>query len=132
MGFVLDIAKAGATRAQGKIAAREAETAAKQEELLAVAREADRKERLARVMASQNASAGSRGVAAFEGSPLTILQEDIRREGEATQRDEFMTKLNAMTLRSKGLIAKKQAAAGAFIGLLSDIQKRAERSRSGG
>ncbi len=68
-------------------ARQEGEFAAKQENLAAVQREADRKERLARAMASQTASAGSRGVAVFEGSPLSVLQEDVRREEEATERD---------------------------------------------
>ena len=69
-------------------------------------------------MASQNARAGASGIAAFEGSPLTILQADIEREEVATQRDIFSTELEAFTQRSRGSIAQKQARSESFVGLL--------------
>lgn len=127
MGIVADVASFGATRSQGKIAQLQAETQAKQEEAAGVAREKDRKSRLAEALASQNAGAGAKGIAAFEGSPLTIMQEDISREAEATQRDEFQTKLRAMTLRAGGQIARRQATTAANIGLLTDIEKQATK-----
>ena len=101
----------------------EAETAARQEELGAVQRESDRKQALARALASQNAAAGAKGIMAFEGSPLSVLQADIEAEEEATQRDIYQSKLAAMTARARGSIAKKQAYTQSAIGLLGDTEK---------
>ncbi len=120
--------QASQTRQAGKIKQAEAETAAKQEELAVIQREADRKEDLARALASQNAGAGSKGIAAFEGSPLAILNEDIAREEEATQRDIFMSQLSTMTTRARGSIGRKTANATATIGLISDAGKIAASS----
>jgi hypothetical protein len=89
--------QAGQQRAAGQVQAEEFEILAKQEELGAVQREADRKRRLSEALSTQVASAGARGIAAFEGSPLTILKEDIRTERTATQRDKFQTRLSALT-----------------------------------
>ena len=65
IGLGLTAASTASQYAQSRNAAtaarQEGEFAAKQENLAAVQREADRKERLARAMASQTASAGSRG-----------------------------------------------------------------------
>lgn len=132
MGILLDIVQFQQTKAAGKIAQGEAEVAAKQEELAAVQREGDRKNRLAEALASQNASAGARGVAAFEGSPLTILQEDIRREEKATERDVFQTKLSAMTTRARGSLARKQASTAANIGLLRSVEEKASKAATAG
>lgn len=132
MGIVADVASAGMQIEQGKIAAGQAEVSAKAEEAAGVSREADRKARLAEALASQNAAAGAGGVAAFEGSPLSVMQEDIRREETATERDVFQTKLRAMTLRAGGKVAKKQAKTGATLGLISDIESRATKAMSGG
>lgn len=119
MGVIADLAGVGETRAKGEIAAGELEVAAKSEEAAGVQREADRKARLSEALASQNASAGAGGIAAFEGSPLSVMQEDVRREFVATERDVFQTKLKAMTLRSRGKIAKIQARTSANIGLIT-------------
>ena len=129
MGILLDLATFSQTRAAGKIAEGEAKVAAKQEELAATSREVDRKERLAQAIASQNASAGAGGVAAFEGSPLTILKEDIRREEQATQRDVFQTNLRAATIRARGKIARTQARTAANIGLLRSIEEKAGKAQ---
>ena len=109
---------ANQTMAAGDIARGESKVQARQTELAATAREVDRKDRLASALASQNASAGARGIAAFEGSPLTILQADIEREEQATERDVFSTELEAFTQRSRGSIAQKQSRSQAFTGLL--------------
>lgn len=85
----------------------EADIAAKQAEVGVIQREADRKGRLIEALASQNAAAGAKGIAAFEGSPLTIMQEDIRREEVATERDKFSTDLGVMAKRFR---ASNQAA----------------------
>lgn len=132
MGVALDVAKFGMQRAQGDIARVEAETQAKAEEAAGVAREADRKQRLAEALASQNAAAGAKGIAAFEGSPLTIMKEDMRREAKATERDIFQTRLAAKTLRARGKIAQRQAKTGATIGLISDVESRVAKSMAQG
>ena len=110
----------------GRITAQESRIAAGQIELGAVQREADRKDRLAKAMASQNAAAGAKGIAAFEGSPLSILEADIRAEETATERDIFQTNLAALTTRVRGQIAKSSAARGATIGLIGDFSKLAQ------
>lgn len=90
------------TKKAARIEARDAEMAAQQIELEQVQREADRKERLARSMATTIASAGASGVAALEGSPLSVLQQSVRNEQRATQRDKYMSDLKAMTSRYRG------------------------------
>ncbi len=125
MGILADVASFGLQRAQGDIARGEAEVAAKSEEAAGVQREADRKSALAEALASQNAAAGTAGIAAFEGSPLSVMQEDIRRESVSTERDVFQTQLKAMTLRARGKIAQRQAKTGAALGLLTSVGKRA-------
>ena len=132
MGILADVATFGLQRAQGDIARGEAEVAAKSEEAAGVQREADRKGRLAEALASQNAAAGAGGIAAFEGSPLSVMQEDVRRESVATERDVFQTKLKALTLRARGVVAQKQAKTAATIGLITDIEERASKSAQAG
>lgn len=132
MGILLDVAQFAGERAKGDIARGEAEVQAKSEEAAGVAREADRKSRLAEALASQNASAGARGVAAFEGSPLSIMEEDIRRETVATERDVFQTQLAAKTLRARGKIAQRQAKTAANIGLLTSIESKGAKIATGG
>ena len=123
-----EILSFGATRAAGKIAQLESETAAKQEDLAATQREVDRKQRLAEALASQNAKAGAGGIAAFEGSPLTILQEDIRKADVAGERAALESRLKITSTLARGKIARKQANLQATIGLL----KAAEKAASGG
>ena len=117
--------QARATRKAGDIAAGESEIEAQQEELGAIQREADRKGDLARALASQTASAGARGLVAFSGSPLAILQEDIKAEEVATERDVFGSRLAALTTRKKGQVAKSTARTSATLGLLGDVGKLA-------
>lgn len=122
---VAALASARQQRHAGQIARGEAEVAAKAEEVAAVQREADRKSRLADALASQNASFAASNVAAFEGSPLAVMREDIRREELATQRDKFQTQLGAMTKRARGLITERQAKTGSNIGLIRFAAQRA-------
>lgn len=110
-------------RSAGKIAQREAEVGAKSEELAAIAREGDRKERLASALATQTARAGAGGISAFEGSPLSVLQESISAEETATERDVFQTRLSALTTRTRGQVARRQASARATTGLLGSAAK---------
>ena len=110
-------------RSSAKITEMESETAARQEELGATAREADRKSRLAEALASQNAQAAAGGIAAFEGSPLSILESDIATEKQATERDIFQSRIKAEALRSGGKIRAQQLRAGSALGLLGDLGK---------
>jgi len=77
----------------------QAEIAAQQQDLQVTQREADRKDRLATAMASQNAMAGASGISAFEGSPLTVLEDSMTRERTATQRDKFTTGMSSLAIR---------------------------------
>ena len=109
---------AGTQVKAGKDAARDAELSAQTEELAATQREGDRKERLAKAMATANAQAGASGIAAFEGSPLTILQESIKNEQTSTERDQFNARISALTTRARGQGAKTTAQIGAASTLL--------------
>ena len=115
-------------RAAASVAKAEGEFSSKQEKLAATQRESDRKERLATALASQGASAGARGVLSFEGSPLTVLQEDIRREEVATERDIFGAKLSSAQARLRGSNRSQSLKSQANIGLLksaSDLSRTA-------
>ncbi|MDH5182457.1 MAG: hypothetical protein OEX12_01085 [Gammaproteobacteria bacterium] len=90
----------GLKEAQSKMEHGQAEIAARDEELRLIQREADRKDRLASALSAQNAMSGARGVAAFEGSPLAVLQDSISRADVASERDEFSTKMATLAIRS--------------------------------
>lgn len=111
MAVALPVAMAavqiGQNVASSKIAGGEADLQAQQIELGAKQREADRKERLSLALASQNAAAGAGGIAAFEGSPLTIMNEDIRRAEQETERDAFSSQLEIMTAKNRARTAKR-------------------------
>lgn len=110
-----------ATKSAGEIQRMEAESAAEVEELAATQQEADRKAMLAEALASQVAGAGAGGIAAFEGSPLTILQADIEREQKATQRGKFQSGLQATAFRMRGRVAEKMARQQATLGLFGSL-----------
>jgi hypothetical protein len=126
----MDLALSGVQFSQRVTAAKiqegEADVAAQQEELAATQREADRKNRLANALASQIAGSGTKGISAFEGSPLSILQGDIQAEERATERDVFQTKLSALTTRAKGKIRRKQITAKALIDVGRDFSESAK------
>jgi hypothetical protein len=124
MGMLMDVMVASQQISAGKIAEMEAKTEAKQIETAAAQREADRKEKLARAVSSQMAAGGAAGIT-FEGSPLSVLEEDVRREKEATQRDVLMSKLAAQTARTKGKVARKQAKGAAILGMMQSVEQRA-------
>ena len=114
----------------GRIAKIEGETEAKQIELATLQREVDRKESLARAMASQIAESGAKGISAFEGSPLTILQADIQAAEEAQRRDVAQSKIAAMTARARGSAAKRYGQIGAITNLIGDVGQMAYVSTS--
>ena len=116
--FFSSIAGFISQRSAGKIAKRQSEVDAKTLKLASTQREIERQERLADALASQNASSGARNIAAFEGSPLTIINEDIRRSTQASERDAFATSLETLTLKSKGKLADRIGTFRATSGLL--------------
>jgi len=115
----------------GEIQRLESQTQAKQIETQAAAQEADRKEQLARAAAAQAARAGGAGIE-FEGSPLTVLQEDIRREEEAGQRAGFTSQLAAFSERERGSIARSMANRAANISLLKQTMDTASSAAKAG
>lgn len=112
----LSAASLASQSAQASLEEGQAEVQAKNEELRVKQREADRKDRLASALATQNAMAGAKGVAAFEGSPLTILQDSMERERVATERDVFSTELSNLALRSGARTRRKMSDMSARLG----------------
>ena len=117
---------AGSQIKAGKAAASEAEITARTQELAGTQREADRKNRLAEALATANAQSAAAGIKAFEGSPLTIMQEGIKSEETATERDAFNTRLSALTTRSKGQNAKSASKISALTSLMKGGSNAAE------
>ena len=117
---------AGSQIQAGKTSAKEAELSAQTAELGATQREVDRKERLAQALSTANAQAGAAGIAAFEGSPLTILQQSIENEQTATERDMFNTRISALTTRARGQTAKRVGQVGAATSLLKGGAKTSQ------
>lgn len=114
-----------------KIEAIERDVESKQAETAAAAREADRKERLAKAVASQAAGTGA-SLIAFEGSPLTVLEEDIQREEQATERDILSTRIEQLASGARSRIGMMQAKSGAALSLFESgyqASKTAKRNR---
>lgn len=101
----------------GKIKRYESEVDAAQIEAAASQREADRRDALSRAVSSQSAAAGASGIS-FEGSPLAILEEDLRLADEGSERDALMARLGADSRIRRGKAAESSAKANAQIGLL--------------
>ena len=85
----------------------------KQDEIATLAREADRKYELNQVLASQIAAGGAGGYLPTSGSPLAILQEDMRLEAKDTQRDMYELGIRKRVRRMQGRNAKDAAYIGA-------------------
>lgn len=92
---------AGLEKQQGKIQA-------EMENVAALQRETDRKMELARSIGSIRAGAGAAGITG-EGSPLTLIQENIKAEKRDTERDAFMTRV-----RSQSALMRSRMRAGAI------------------
>ena len=120
------LASAATKQTQSSIEAGQAEVAAKTEELRLVQREADRKDRLASALATQNAMAGAKGIAAFEGSPLTVLEDSIQRGQTASQRDRFSTELGVLAQRSSARIRRKFQGINTRLGLLQQASSMSQ------
>ena len=72
-------------------------------------READRKKQLAEAMSASRAQGGAGSASLFEGSPLAILEEDLRQANIDTERDQFNTDVSVLTERYKASSKKSQA-----------------------
>lgn len=118
MSMGAGLASAATKETQADIEAGQAEVAAKNEELRLVQREADRKDRLASSIATQNAMAGAKGIAAFEGSPLTILEDSLKRERTASERDRFSTEMNVLAGRVTARTRRKMQGINTRLSLL--------------
>jgi len=121
--LILGAISAGQKADDAKFAEGQAEIAASQQELQLTQREADRKQRLASSLASQNVLAGASGIRAFEGSPLTILQDSIETEERATGRDVFSTELNVLAGRSTARARRRASEFNAGLTLLDTVNK---------
>ena len=86
----------------GKIAKRESKLAQKQIGVEALAKEAERKEMLAKAMATANAKSGTSGILAFEGSPLSVLNQMEADVEVDTDRDRFISDLAKTTEKYRG------------------------------
>ena len=124
--LVLSLISAGSQVQAGRTSAKEAEVSAQLQETAATQREADRKDRLASAMATANAQAGAAGIAAFEGSPLTILQTSIEAEETATERDRFNTRISALTTRARGKSSQQSSRIGASQSLFRGASNAAQ------
>jgi hypothetical protein len=71
-------------------------------------------------LAAQNALAGARGIAAFEGSPLTVLEDSLQRERTASERDRFSTELNVLAGRSTAKARRKIQSIGSRLQLMQE------------
>ena len=106
MYAINSILQLSGARSAGKMAMRESKLEGKRLNLQSLSREADRKEALAKAMATANAASGTRGIAAFEGSPLAVLnrlESDVDKDQE---RDDFMTGLAKTTSKYRGRTRK--------------------------
>lgn len=79
---------------------------AKQLELQSAQREADRKEALNKVLASQNAMTGAKGTG-FMGSAQSVMEADIAAAAESQRRDKFMSDLERKALLYRGMTQRK-------------------------
>ena len=116
----------GSQVSAGRTARKEAELSAQIEETAATQREADRKERLAKAIATANAQSGAAGIMAFEGSPLTVLNQSIENEQTATERDIFNTRISTLAGRARGRNAQGQATLSAASSLLQGGSQAAQ------
>lgn len=107
----------------GKTQKGEYDLEAKQIELGATQREADRKERLSRALGTMSARSSANGVSGFEGSPMAVMQEESRLADVAQERDAFMSQLQSMTAKARGRQVKSGAKAQSLLQFATDVQR---------
>ena len=89
-------------KSASKMAMRESKLEQKKIDLQGLSREAERKNELAKRLASANAMSGTKNIAAFEGSPLTVIKQMERDVGDVSKQDKFMTDLAKTTAKYRG------------------------------
>jgi len=107
------VSSAVAQQRAGRIAAKEAKTAAAAEGDASRQREIERKRALLRAIGSQQAQAGAAGVSSQEGSPARIAQLDIDQASTDLLVDRATTSQRQNALRSQGRAARFQGRVGA-------------------
>ena len=103
----------------GETAAGEYETQARQIELQATQREADRKAQLNKALSSMMARGGASGVV-MEGSPLSVMESAINESAISGERDGYASQLEAMTARARKKAAKR-GKTGALLDFATDM-----------
>lgn len=123
------VVSASASREQGRSAVRAGQVNAAQAKLEATTEETERKRRLTDAIAAQRALTGAAGIEE-SGSPLTVLQEDIRREEIGAERLQFQSELGQLTARARGQVQKRAANVRATTSLLGAASSAANLGSS--
>ena len=108
----------GLQQSAGRAEARELEFQADNESINAVIRNNARLENLLNVMAANNVISGASGVAAFSGSPLTVLQENIKTASKRAVTDFGVARMNELSLRQSAFARRRASQLAAFGSLL--------------
>ena len=103
----------------GKTQSGELKTQARQIELGVTQREADRKERLAKALATMTARGGASGVT-IDGSVAGVMGQEIAESERATERDAYMSKMQAMTTRARARNVRKGASTSSLLDFATD------------
>ena len=128
---MLDIAAYKQAQNQASIVKQEGQLAAAQEDVAITAMEADRKMALADALASQRASAAGRGVSAFEGSPITVIDETARRSEIEGERNRFSSKIAKQAALYKSRSQASGIKSRAKLQLAKGLQSRAAGMSTG-
>lgn len=116
----------------GSMAREEGKLAAEMEDVAAMQRETDRKLALASAIGTARAGAAGAGIAINTGSPLTAMNEMVRQSNVDTERDQFNSRVAALTARYRGAAQAGQIRGQAGIGLLRAVEQKATTVATGG
>ncbi len=105
MGMLLAIASAGASIQAGRAKQQAYERDADRETFAAKDKEIQRKKRLVAALATQNAVRGAQNVAAFQGSSLNLMNQDV----ETFEYDQSMGAAN-LAMKRQSLLEEGKAA----------------------
>jgi len=105
MGMLLAIASAGASIQAGRAKQQAYERDADIETFAAKDKEIQRKKRLVAALATQNAVRGAQNVAAFQGSSLNLMNQDV----ETFEYDQSMGAAN-LAMKRQSLLEEGKAA----------------------
>ena len=105
MGMLLALASAGASIQAGRAKEQAYQRDADRETFAAKDKEIQRKKRLVAALATQNAVRGAQNVAAFQGSSLNLMNQDV----ETFEYDQDMGAAN-LAMKRQSLIEEGKAA----------------------